>query len=600
MNRYDVASVAKFSPLSFNELAAAPTMMRQKHDASIAAAEALRIQANPLDKHLSRALEIKNQMDAEIAKNVDTLNKEGYNPTTFQNITKLNRQYQDLISPTGEIGKINAAKQQYLAEQKAFLDNAEKNGISRTAALNRWNEHDSKYTGFDTDNKTILNIGSLGAPNKKDLHESISKLHSLLGSKEYSKAMSGYKLIIGDGSNGLPIGSTAWRTANGSLTTKTNIPQIDEAMQALAADWFNPNGEGYKYAKFNDMDFNNLADQVQHSFNAMKETSYKDDRGYNYNYDKPDENSKYSSDTGEEYNLDTIPMGNHKAMLDALNNQDTNTYSPGHSTYNDAAVPKKGASSPQSKMIATPEYQQLARSIVRNNTALKGLKYNDPRVIDGVKNYLENNQDYALENAFVSPNKSQDSSLFESASDRKTDEDRNSTLKTRIMSGSAQMYDRETGKALDKDTLESMKDLTYLGYGTAKSQFKMEGANGNQKIMPILATYTDKDGTNKQILVTRNSNDFNKPFFKAAKMYRGLSKIADPFPDLYHPLVSPELEAMGLKNAEIKRDKETGAYKINAEIKGKNGEYKKQPLYFENGEELQKWLYDAYNPNKKE
>ena len=55
MNRYDVASVAKFSPLSFNELAAAPTMMRQKHDASIAQAEALRIKANPLDKHLNRS-----------------------------------------------------------------------------------------------------------------------------------------------------------------------------------------------------------------------------------------------------------------------------------------------------------------------------------------------------------------------------------------------------------------------------------------------------------------------------------------------------------------------------------------------------------------
>ena len=91
MNRYDVASVAKFSPLSFNELAAAPTMMRQKHDASIAQAEAMRIKADPLDVHLNRAVELKKQIDDEIAKNVDTLNKEGYNPTTFQNITKLNR-----------------------------------------------------------------------------------------------------------------------------------------------------------------------------------------------------------------------------------------------------------------------------------------------------------------------------------------------------------------------------------------------------------------------------------------------------------------------------------------------------------------------------
>ena len=108
MNRYDVASVAKFSPLSFNELAAAPTMMRQKHDASIAQAEAMRIKTDPYSKHYNRALELKQQMDNEIAKNVDTLNKEGYNPTTFQNITKLNRQYQDMISPTGEIGQINA------------------------------------------------------------------------------------------------------------------------------------------------------------------------------------------------------------------------------------------------------------------------------------------------------------------------------------------------------------------------------------------------------------------------------------------------------------------------------------------------------------
>ena len=126
MNRYSQITTSEFNPLSFQEIMAAPLAMRQKHDASIAQAEALRIQADPLKEHSVRALEIKNQMDAEIAKNVDILNKEGYNPTTFQNITKLNRQYQDMISPTGEIGIINAAK---IAEAKAkedFMKNADK------------------------------------------------------------------------------------------------------------------------------------------------------------------------------------------------------------------------------------------------------------------------------------------------------------------------------------------------------------------------------------------------------------------------------------------------------------------------------------------
>ena len=109
MNRYSQITTSEFNPLSFQEIMAAPLAMRQKHDDSIAQAEAMRIKADPLDVHLNRAVELKKQIDDEIAKNVDTLNKEGYNPTTFQNITKLNRQYQDMISPTGEIGKINAA-----------------------------------------------------------------------------------------------------------------------------------------------------------------------------------------------------------------------------------------------------------------------------------------------------------------------------------------------------------------------------------------------------------------------------------------------------------------------------------------------------------
>ena len=47
MNRYSQITTSEFNPLSLQEIMVAPLAMRQKHDASIAAAEALRIKANP-------------------------------------------------------------------------------------------------------------------------------------------------------------------------------------------------------------------------------------------------------------------------------------------------------------------------------------------------------------------------------------------------------------------------------------------------------------------------------------------------------------------------------------------------------------------------
>ena len=153
MNRYDVASVAKFNPLSYQEIMAAPLAMRQKHDNAILAAEALRIKTDPYSKHYNRALELKQQMDNEIAKNVDILNKEGYNPTTFQNITKLNRQYQDMISPTGEIGQINNAKIVYDKAKEDFIQDAAKQNIGRDRAINLWKEKTNYYKNLSPDKK---------------------------------------------------------------------------------------------------------------------------------------------------------------------------------------------------------------------------------------------------------------------------------------------------------------------------------------------------------------------------------------------------------------------------------------------------------------
>ena len=278
MNRYSSITTSEFNPLSFQEIMTAPLAMREKHDASIAQAEALRIQADPLKEHSARALEIKNQMDAEIAKNVDTLNKEGYNPTTFQNITKLNRQYQDMISPTGEIGIINAAK---IAEAKAkedFMKNADKS-FGQNVLEQRWLEHRQKYAdinGRDKDGK-IINIDNLGSPKYVDLDTGIKDVLSTLGSTTREKLLNSVLHFQNTDYGPVMVNS------QGSVVTETNDKQLNDALNALKTRFINKTGEGRISRNFE----GRTADEDLAYINSRISAAniYKQNKDYKTNYD---------------------------------------------------------------------------------------------------------------------------------------------------------------------------------------------------------------------------------------------------------------------------------------------------------------------------
>ena len=258
MNRYDVASVAKFSPLSFNELATAPTMMRQKHDASIAQAEAMRIKADPYSKHYNRALELKQQMDNEIAKNVDTLNKEGYNPTTFQNITKLNRQYNDMISPTGEIGQINAENINIKKINEEYDKlGKEKNWGQETVdywknkALKEYNEKPL----YDANGRILSYSGPEGIVNKVDYNK---RLHELASSakmsvSEFSNAVTKLGMDEKSGYNVANKNSEAHKLGD-------NYARVKDAYDTLKKEIYDPTSEVHKSMRYEGRDPKSLLD----------------------------------------------------------------------------------------------------------------------------------------------------------------------------------------------------------------------------------------------------------------------------------------------------------------------------------------------------
>ncbi len=296
MNRYDVASVAKFNPLSFQEILLAPSMMRQKHDASIIAAEANRLKLDPLEQHTEEALRLKQEMDARINSEVDNLNKEGFNPTSFQNISKLNREYQDLILPTGRAGQINNAKVIYNKEKEEFMKSASNEKIGKDRAELLWKAKTSNYTGYDEDGKKITTVTPQGVAAFQDYDKDAQVAHSLLGKTVQGISSSGHHLEE-DGTGGF------WEvTKNGERIKSENTRQIEAAQKAFEQSWLR--GEGAKYAK--DAGLNIDQNKINNTFKSMLETSdiYKSSESANYNKAPEADGTKPNTSSlfGEDYN----------------------------------------------------------------------------------------------------------------------------------------------------------------------------------------------------------------------------------------------------------------------------------------------------------
>lgn len=550
MNRYDVASVAKFSPLSFNELAAAPTMMRQKHDASIAQAEALRIKANPLDKHLNRALEIKNQMDAEIAKNVDTLNKEGYNPTTFQNITKLNRQYQDMISPTGEIGQINNAKVVYDKAKEDFIQDAAKQNIGRDQALKLWDKKTAYYTGFGEDGKSITNVSPQGVAAYQDYEKYKQVAKSLMGEVESESRSGGYKLVPSSLNNGTMV----MVDSKGFQKKSTNLDALNNAIIAGTEMWLKPTGEGYKYNQDAGVDQNNFKQRFIGDFGSMLRTSegsgYEEngqfindatgpnggsskDSMFNDAIQDPNSIKNLDKDTGE---IDFKQIGSNKnpsfsgAMAQSHEGKKfgNSTYieKTGKQTYKDVLSP-----------IQQKFYETAAKRLIASGRLPKNADLNSTANAEKIGFYMKNHMKFpTVATDIIRADVAIDNQLFTGNLASKDQNSRNATLtqdlrQTKNGRPLRTMLDVENGgkiKLEEGDTIDYLGVESPINYSNYGFENKYE-----QSVMGHRAQVLDSKGNVKaNVVISRTPNEMKDPTFK--KMYEinhiyknGLNKLGE-------------------------------------------------------------------------
>jgi len=129
INRYTNLTPSTYDPLSMQEIMVTPMAMRKQHDDLLAKQEAIRgglAQVDPHDKYFNEAVALKKGIEDKINQSAQKLSQEGFSNNMMGETIALNREYNDLIAPTGKIGQINAHKKQVAQTIKDYEELAAK------------------------------------------------------------------------------------------------------------------------------------------------------------------------------------------------------------------------------------------------------------------------------------------------------------------------------------------------------------------------------------------------------------------------------------------------------------------------------------------
>lgn len=245
VNRYTKLTPTTYNPRTLQELMVAPSYMRKQHDLAdeaIGQYETEIAKVDPLTVHSELAMQEQKRLQDELSGYADELASNGFSNYNKSNLIRFNKKYQNAVSPTGIIGKVNAAKKQYDLEKKNFLNTAMKMNHSMEDALRNWEIHSKKYEdSFDGEN--VNNIDSLFAPKYYDYLSEAKDLFGKAGVTVSNKS-GGSSDIVKD-EDGTYVLNKKWENSKSN-----NIKQLKAAAKYLNNLVNNPNSDAYKSFTF--------------------------------------------------------------------------------------------------------------------------------------------------------------------------------------------------------------------------------------------------------------------------------------------------------------------------------------------------------------
>lgn len=278
MNRYTQLSTTQFNPLSMEEMSILPAMMRQRHDAASLEMEKRRADLNAFAISSPEYSQEAQALIAQMNKGIDdisgSLASNGYNSLTRTNLSNMNRDYQQLVSPTGRLGQMTNAEKLNAERYKEHLEAAQKEGYGTDAAMRNWALNKKNYTGYDNEGN-ITAVNSLGVPKYANMITDLKDIKGILGESQrrVDSAGGGNIHIRNDGS--------AWVVnKSGSVQRITNDPQLNQALEFLKTKWLSPDGEGFKSAMYQGKNLNNILSELNSGINAMRVDKIIDNTNY--------------------------------------------------------------------------------------------------------------------------------------------------------------------------------------------------------------------------------------------------------------------------------------------------------------------------------
>ena len=531
MNRYSQITPSQFSPLSLQEIMITPTMQRQKHDQLIAQQEMLRqglAKVDPLDVHMNEALNVKSAIENKLTSQAELLGREGVNPNTQGEFLALNREYQNLISPTGRLGQINAAKQVYAKNFNDYLEDAQKNkGWSRERALANWNQFSKQYTGFEGDK--IANIGQLGAPKYIDVAERVQNYAKEAGMTSQEFARSSGALSFDSVGNRFVVNS------NSKNLSSSNVNQLNQVAQLLNRELSNPNSEVRRSVEFDEQDPNRVMQDVVSQLGIYKDVKSSSEQGrsigsvdWNKIEDTPNnpgfekipygiENTSVSTDIADKINS----IGG-KSVGKAL------SYSYDVLTGNKPQAQSKSEfDKARSQVFIKPEDVLQGGELSIYNNAKKQVSNSVP----GFNKLSVKEQNKLIANKaskdiltfspiVIKPTVKSVGALIPGVQKGADIKSIGNSMLDDAIGGARVLYDVETGEPISKeDVKETVRGMSLYGV-TAPHNLrnqKMIGATTNQKVSPIIATITDSEGKKRQVYVSRTGTELKSPEFAKIK-----------------------------------------------------------------------------------
>lgn len=291
-NRYTSLTTSKFDPLSLDEIMAVPLYKQKKHDEL----DQLGMEANaslkldPDSKFYNTAQELKSKMDEKFTNLSSELAKNGYNPNMRSKFLGLKKEYDDLNSPMGLAGQINANKINKELAMAEYMKNATALGHNPDAVKRHLDNFEKQYMEqplYDENGK-VINFKVNELPSKYidhvDYGRNIFK-DSGITKKSWEKIRSSIEQTA-DGSYVLNKGF--------GQSLASNIPQLNDVLNFLNNQVINPNSDLNKSITYNGLTPQDVLKDYDNMFGIYKnyDESAKSSRQItNYQQNKPD-NSK--------------------------------------------------------------------------------------------------------------------------------------------------------------------------------------------------------------------------------------------------------------------------------------------------------------------